>query len=301
MKKKLLIAALLSVFVTLPAIADDQSVTASPTLLAGPDGSEFWCRSAAASILGPDCSKLPPGLSTVAQVLEGRGMPPIGQSVDPSRHSITVATPSGNEICPISAFSMSSDGKSKLLDLAKCVVSTSTATPRVVCASDAAVSTTLLTCAAPTAIVVNNPIRQIDGKCPGGGTRTVTGGYDTTTGALDTTITLTACKDRDGITHDGTVVLQGSDVPGTGSSFTIKDTKTISAKLTFPNGDKATRQCSIARAGTYDSSHKIFNGTITRSNCSLEGGLKMGGLLDFLVDEGLNAEERGGPSGASDD
>jgi len=298
MKKSLVITALLSAFVTLPAFADGRMPPSPQVLLTGTDGSEFACMGGAAAVTSA-CSQLPTGLSAVAQVLMGNGLPGIGQHVDPSQQIITVATPSGNETCPVSAFSMSSEGKNKLLDATKCTASTSTATPRVVCTNDAAVSTTLLTCAAPTAVVVTNPFQQISGSCPGGGSRTVTGGYDTKTGVLDTTITLTACKDWGGVTHDGTVVLQGNDVLGTGTSYTINDTKTISAKLTFPSGNAATRQCTIARAGTFDSSKGAFNGTITRSNCSLAGSLRMGGLLDFLVDDGIGSEEHEGASGSS--
>lgn len=271
------------------------------SVLTSSDDSEYLCPKGATSVTS-SCYKLPAGLSTVAKYLSGDSSSSSSKSEDSSSKTILVSLSSGNASCPVSAFSMSSDGKSKLLDASKCSTSTSTSSPVAVCTSDASVSSTLLTCALPTKTSVNNPFQKFNNSCPGGGTREVTGGYDSKTGVLDATITLTGCKDKHGVQIDGTVVVQGTDVIGSDGSVSINDTKTINEKITLTSGKTVTRQCTIARVGTFTSSSKEFSGTITRNNCSLSGSLKMGGLIDFLADKGsIAVEETEGSSGVSSD
>jgi hypothetical protein len=270
------------------------------TIIPGADGSQFACPGGTTAISTATCIRLPPDLTTIAQTLSVGSTPASGKSNDPSQIGIIVSLSSGNASCPVSAFSMSSDNKRKLLDASKCTASTSTAPPVAVCSTDTTVSTTLLTCALPTSTSVNNPFQKFNDNCPGGGTRAVTGGYDSKTGVLDATITLTYCKDNNGVQLDGTVVIQGTDLIASDGSVAINDTKTINEKVTLRSGKTVTRQCTISRSGTFKSTTHEFNGTIARSNCSLTGSLMMGGLIDFLADDGSVAiEEHEGSSGTS--
>jgi hypothetical protein len=159
-------------------------------------------------------------------------------------------------------------------------------------------TSTMLNCSMPGDTYTKNPLPKIDGACPGGGTRTVTGGYDSKTGAIDITIKLAACVDAQGNTHDGSAVMQGTltlttstTVANPSTTYDMNETKTIDTTVKFKDGGTMERQCTINRTGTYDDRTGNFIGKVSRNNCNWTGSFKFHpGLVDNLTDNAAAVE-----------
>lgn len=149
-------------------------------------------------------------------------------------------------------------------------------------------------CAVPTVLHDTGNLGRIGGQCVKGGTRTVTGGYDPVTGKIDITITLKDCIDAKEGKHNGTAAMQGTIILKTGSTsvYTVKDTKTVMDTVTFSDGTKLIRSCTLTRDGEYDSHGNTFNGKSTRNDCVLDGQYKFkDGLVDNLISNSSEVEQ----------
>ncbi|MFC4158610.1 hypothetical protein [Chitinimonas lacunae] len=138
----------------------------------------------------------------------------------------------------------------------------------------------------------------------GNGTRTVTGGYDADTGVMDVTIKLENCQKEGGV-HSGTTTLKGTmKLDGTSKTkYTMNLTETIDTKVTYkfrgpsakPEGEEdgvLVRKCTITRVGTYETRSDIFDGKISRTDCTLEGAVRDRlGLVEGLLRRATTPEE----------
>ena len=237
--------------------------------------------------------------------------------VDTESTRVTVSTPQGMLTCPVTAFS-----SEKRLDPANCSPATGKSEDaRIVCVAPvsstpigapastatttapasgatAATGTATLICALPGETYSKNPLPKTNGYCPGGGTRTVVGGFDTKTGEVDVTVTMTSCVDEHGNSHTGTASMQGTlnlaaskTVPNPATTYDMDETKVISSTVTFKSGGQVSRQCTVTRVGTYDDKTGTFNGTVSRNNCTLKGDYRFRpGLVDNLVGNASEVE-----------
>lgn len=270
------------------------------------EGKKYLCPETAFGADGkPDLSKCRLAETTT-------GTTPPTNTVTTLITSRVVETKEGKFLCPKDAFAAD-----KTLDISKCKALTpdetkdDTKKPTAVCLPAAAAASSFLSaagellagnsgntsskppvCVEPTKIQETNPLGKIAGKCPGGGERTVEGGYDAKTGALDVTITIKECKDRAGAVHNGTAVMQGSVILQADGSYTLKDTKTIQTTVLFPKGNEVKRSCTITREGQYDTKKNVFTGKSTRDNCTLEGEYRFNDqFIDNLIDSATTAED----------
>lgn len=132
-------------------------------------------------------------------------------------------------------------------------------------------------------------------NCSGGGTRTLAGSWDTTTGAIDMTTTLNACVLRNGETHNGSTSLKGTLLATKGGDFTIDVTNTIDTTVDRTDGTKLARKCTTTKKGTYTNSTQIFDGSITRSDCSLVGQVREHeNVAEYLLRDSISDDEDGG-------
>lgn len=141
---------------------------------------------------------------------------------------------------------------------------------------------------------------EMKNQC-GSGTRTVTGGYDADSGVMDVTIKLDACQTEGGL-HTGTTTLKGTMKLDANSKtkYAMNLTETVDTKVVYQYrngfkpprpGDDATetdgtmtRKCTIVRVGSYDVRSDVFEGKITRSDCSLDGSVRERlGLVEGLL------------------
>jgi len=101
------------------------------------------------------------------------------------------------------------------------------------------------------------PLPPTNGSCPGGGTRTVVGGFDTKTGEIDVTVTMKDCVDEQGNKHNGVATMQGTLALTTekaavnpASTYDMNETKTVSSTVLFKAGGQVSRSCMVTRVGT---------------------------------------------------
>jgi len=231
------------------------------------------------------------------------------ESVDTEKARVTVSTQDGVLSCPVSAI-----GSDKSLNPALCVPATNTSEhAKIVCvppvsttplgvptttATATAAAAANLICAMPGETYSQKPLPPTNGTCPGGGTRTVVGGFDTKSGEVDVTVTMKDCVDEHGNTHNGTATMQGTlalttakAVANPTSTYDMNETKTVSSTVLFKAGGQVSRNCTVTRVGTYDDKTGTFNGTVSRNNCTLKGDYKFHpGLVDNLV-ENVNQVE----------
>lgn len=248
------------------------------------------------------------------------GSPPTGSDdVDTESTKVTVSTDHGLLTCPVTAFSAD-----KALDPSACSrANTSAEDARVVClppasgaplgglvtaggtipsmgttATPSSTGATTLVCSMPGETYSKNPLPKTNGACPGGGTRTVVGGYDAKVGTVDVVVTLTNCIDHQGNTHNGTASMQGTltlttstTVANPSTTFDMNETKAINTTVTFKSGGKVARNCTVKREGSYDDRTGTFSGTVTRNNCTLTGDYKFRpGLVDNLIENANEVE-----------
>lgn len=280
------------------------------------DGTLYGCApgSQAKGVALGQCTKLP---GNVVDLINAAGSkvpslsssststtttPTSTNSTDDTPETTIVSTPSGPMSCPVTAFT-----SSKQLDVSQCTASTAAKRITAVCrpadstgttgatttSSTASTTSTLLTCAMPGETQSKNPLPKFDSACAGGGTHQVTGGYDSKTGKIDITITFTACKDEQGVTHDGSAIMQGTLTADatTANVYQMDETKTINSTLLFPNGGSMTRACTVSRKGSYNNSNGDFKGTVTRTNCTMSGDYRFKrNLVDNLIENASAAE-----------
>lgn len=299
---------------TTPTTPPTGTTTTPPTTTAlktvEVDGKKYLCPETAFGADGkPDLSKCRLAESTTTGTT-----PPTSptNTITTLINSRVVETKEGKFLCPKDAFAAD-----KTLDISKCKALTpdetkdDTKKPTAVCLPAASGVSSFLSaagellagnsgntsskppvCVEPTKIQETNPLGKIAGKCPGGGERTVDGGYDAKTGALDVTITIKDCKDRAGAIHNGTAVMQGSVTLQADGSYALKDTKTIQTTVLFPRGNEVKRSCTITRDGQYDTKKNVFTGKSTRDNCTLEGEYRFNDqFIDNLIDSATTAED----------
>ncbi len=131
-------------------------------------------------------------------------------------------------------------------------------------------------------------------KCSGGGTRTLSGSWDSTSGAIDTTTTLNACVLRNGETHNGTTSLVGT-LLATKGGFTIDVTSKVDTTIDRTDGSKLARKCTTIKKGTYTNSTQIFDGSTSRSDCSLVGQVREHeNVAENLLRDSISDDEDGG-------
>lgn len=130
--------------------------------------------------------------------------------------------------------------------------------------------------------------------CHGGGTRVVTGTWDTSSGALNVTVTLNACIGPEGASHNGTDTISGTLQAGANKGDYSEDlTETIATTISFADGGSLTRNCTIARNGSYAGATDTFTGTSTRNNCSVSGSYHDHlHILDNLLKRSIDSEEQ---------
>ncbi len=165
--------------------------------------------------------------------------------------------------------------------------STTTTTSTATTTTGTTGTTTTPTTPKPTAINSTD-------KCSGGGTRTLSGTWDTTTGAIDTTTTLTACVLRNGETHNGTTSLVGT-LLATKGGFTIDVTSKVDTTIDRTDGSKLARKCTTTKKGSYTNSTQIFDGSSTRTDCSLVGQVREHeNVAENLLRDSISEDEDGG-------
>lgn len=113
-------------------------------------------------------------------------------------------------------------------------------------------------------------------NCKGGGTQATSGTWDQASGAVSVTTTLTACIDKEGRTHNGTVTHSGTLAAGSASNtYTVNLSHAVNTTVSGTNSKNGafsfTRQCTHTRQGTLDIANDIFTGTAYPSNCSASG------------------------------
>lgn len=132
-------------------------------------------------------------------------------------------------------------------------------------------------------------------KCSGGGSRTLAGSWDTTTGTIDVTTTLDACILRNGETHNGTTSLKGTLLATKGGDFTVDVVSKIDTTIDRKDGTKLARKCTTAKNGSYVNKTKIFDGSITRTDCSLTGQVREHeNVAEYLLRDAISDGEDGG-------
>lgn len=131
-------------------------------------------------------------------------------------------------------------------------------------------------------------------RCSGGGTRTLTGSWDTATGAIDTTTTLTDCVLRNGDVHNGTTTLVGT-LLASKTGFTIDVTDKVDTSVVRKDGSTLARKCTTIKKGTFVNTTQIFDGSTTRTDCSLTGqNREHEGLAEHLLRNSITDEDDGG-------
>lgn len=156
--------------------------------------------------------------------------------------------------------------------------------------------------------------------CEGGGKRTTAGSFDATSGAIDITVTLASCvgrppqgkgagdkapppnKDAAPKSADnakaaptppsatGTESIKGVFLEASGS-YTLDLTEAANVKLTFDSTHSMTRQCTVLRKGTFDSTTNLFTGTINRKDCSMSGSYpERLGVVEHILRHALSTE-----------
>ena len=132
-------------------------------------------------------------------------------------------------------------------------------------------------------------------KCSGGGTRNYSGAWDTTTGAIDITTTLNACVLRNGDTHNGTASLKGTLLPAKGGDFTVDVTHKVDTTVDRKDGSKLARKCTTDKKGSYVNKTQMFDGSITRTDCSLVGQVREHeNVAEYLLRDAISDDEDGG-------
>ena len=236
------------------------------------------------------------------------------ENVDTAKARVTVSTHDGVLSCPVSAI-----GSDKTLNPALCIPATNTAeaakivcvppvstTPLGVPTTSATTTTATTTTTAPAHLICSmpgetysqKPLPPTNGSCPGGGTRTVVGGYDIKTGEIDVTVTMKDCVDEHGNKHNGMATMQGTlalttqkTAANPESTYDLNETKTVSSTVLFKAGGQVSRSCTVTRVGTYDDKTGTFNGMVSRNNCTLKGDYRFRpGLVDNLI-ENVNQVE----------
>lgn len=132
------------------------------------------------------------------------------------------------------------------------------------------------------------------GRCSGGGTRTLTGSWDTTSGAIDTTTTLKDCVLRNGDVHNGTTTLAGT-LLASKTGFTIDVTGKVDTSVVRKDGSTLARKCTTTKKGSFTNTTQIFDGTTTRTDCSLTGqNREHEGLAEHLLRNSITDDDDGG-------
>lgn len=135
---------------------------------------------------------------------------------------------------------------------------------------------------------------KTDDRCSGGGTRTLTGTWDTTTGAIDTTTTLKDCVLRNGDVHNGTTSLIGT-LLATKTGFDIDVTGKVDTSVVRKDGSTLARKCTTTKKGSFTNTTQIFDGTTTRTDCSLTGqNREHEGLAEHLLRNSITDDDDGG-------
>lgn len=121
-------------------------------------------------------------------------------------------------------------------------------------------------------------------NCPGGGTRGNEGTFDIATGVANFVITMTGCVDDSKTTHDGTVTISGTALPGTtAGTFALDLTYVYDTHYVNANAD-VQRQCTWHKVGAFDLSTEKFVGTITKTDCVLtETETQKGNILEHIL------------------
>ena len=131
-------------------------------------------------------------------------------------------------------------------------------------------------------------------ECSGGGTRTLTGSWDKTTGAIDTTTTLADCVLRNGDVHNGTTTLVGT-LLATQTGFTIDVTGKVDTSVVRKDGSTLARKCTTTKKGSFTNTTQIFDGSTTRTDCSLTGqNREHEGLAEHLLRSSITDDDDGG-------
>lgn len=135
---------------------------------------------------------------------------------------------------------------------------------------------------------------KTDDRCSGGGTRTLTGTWDTTTGVIDTTTTLKDCVLRNGDVHNGITSLTGT-LLATKTGFDIDVTGKVDTSVVRKDGSTLARKCTTTKKGTFTNTTQIFDGTTTRTDCSLTGqNREHEGLAEHLLRNSITDDDDGG-------
>jgi hypothetical protein len=117
---------------------------------------------------------------------------------------------------------------------------------------------------------------------------------DATTGTIDLTTTLAACKTRNGQVYDGKTVTTGSIKAGD-TTIAIDVKTTVDMKMTRSDGTNITRTCTLTKVGTFTHSTQTFDGTTTRTNCSVTGAVRdHEGVVEHLLRSATTDDETGG-------
>lgn len=128
-------------------------------------------------------------------------------------------------------------------------------------------------------------------NCSGGGTRGNEGTFDIATGAVNFVITMTGCVDDSKTTHDGTVTITGTALPGsTTGTFALDLTYVYDTHYVNTNAD-VQRQCTWHKVGAFDLNSEKFVGTITKTDCVLtETETQKGNILEHILHKASASE-----------
>ena len=148
---------------------------------------------------------------------------------------------------------------------------------------------TVTTTATPTSATI-----QSSEKCATSGSRVIAGTYDAKTGALNTKTTLSACVIRNGDKFDGTDTTAGT-LLATATGFSIDITSSVNTSIVRADGSTVTRTCTSTKKGTYTAATQTFDGTTSKSNCSVTGKvLEHENVIEHLLRAATGDDEGGG-------
>ncbi|MHB9117409.1 MAG: hypothetical protein ACYC2R_03935 [Burkholderiales bacterium] len=132
------------------------------------------------------------------------------------------------------------------------------------------------------------------------GSRTVSYDWNAASGALKLDVVFADCQLANGATVNGTDATDGTLTASGSSGYKIDLSDTVDTTVTDKFGNSHTRNCTITRTGTLDTSTKVFSGTVTRNNCTLSGDFREGlGLIEMLANQPTNDEQTDVPNAGS--
>ena len=153
--------------------------------------------------------------------------------------------------------------------LAQSTTTTTTGTTTTGTTTTGATTTGATTTGATTTALARTPLK-FHMPCPGGGTRTSTGGWDAATGLIDLEVTVSGCKWGNDEVHDGTRSINGTFKLGEKQTYAVDLTIVETFKVTRDSANVFTHTCTVTKKGTLDDPGDRFNGKETRE-CTNEG------------------------------